>query len=123
MRLKQGIEGIARQVLHAIGMRVTVSTALMLFAVCPLVAQPYPSKPIKFILPLGAESPINAMARLAAPALSARVGPAGHRRKPTRRRGDDWYAGGRTGPARRVHPNIQQQQPRLGSADVEGSGL
>jgi len=74
MRLKQGIEGIARQVLHAIGMRVTVSTALMLSAVCPLVAQPYPSKPIKFILPLGAESPINAMARLAAPALSARVG-------------------------------------------------
>jgi tripartite-type tricarboxylate transporter receptor subunit TctC len=42
--------------------------------VCTSAAQPYPSKPIKFILPLGAESPITAMARLAAPALSARMG-------------------------------------------------
>jgi tripartite-type tricarboxylate transporter receptor subunit TctC len=74
MRPKQGAKGIVAHALHLIGTRVTVSMALMLSAVCASAAQPYPSKPIKFILPLGAESPIATVARLAAQALSARVG-------------------------------------------------
>jgi tripartite-type tricarboxylate transporter receptor subunit TctC len=37
-------------------------------------AQTYPNRTIKFVLPLAAGSPIDAMARVAAPALSARIG-------------------------------------------------
>jgi tripartite-type tricarboxylate transporter receptor subunit TctC len=56
------------------GAPVMFAAGVSLIAVCAASAQNYPSKPIKLILPLGAESPINAMARLAAPALSSRIG-------------------------------------------------
>src|SRR6476646_10584945 len=74
MRPKQDAKRFVGHALNAIGLRVAVSAALMLSTVCASTAQSYPSKPIKFVVPLGAESPITAMARLAAPALSARVG-------------------------------------------------
>src|SRR4051794_33263089 len=45
-----------------------------LIAIGTASAENYPSKPIKFVVPLGAASPITVMARLAAPALSARIG-------------------------------------------------
>src|SRR5262245_21970766 len=74
MRSRKGAKRIVVHALNLAGARVTVSVALMLSAVCASAAQPYPTKPIKLVVPLGAESPITAMARLAAPALSARVG-------------------------------------------------
>jgi tripartite-type tricarboxylate transporter receptor subunit TctC len=57
-----------------------VAFALPAFVVAGLAgvgassAQTHPSKPIKFIVPLASGSPIDAMARLAAPALSLRLG-------------------------------------------------
>jgi tripartite-type tricarboxylate transporter receptor subunit TctC len=45
-----------------------------LIALGPSSAQPYPSKLIKVVAPLAASSPISVMARLAAPALSSRLG-------------------------------------------------
>jgi tripartite-type tricarboxylate transporter receptor subunit TctC len=57
-----------------------IAIALPVLAIAGLVAAdesratPYPTKPIKIIVPLAPGSPIDAMARLAAPALSTQLG-------------------------------------------------
>jgi tripartite-type tricarboxylate transporter receptor subunit TctC len=50
------------------------AVGVSLIAVGSSSAQPYPSRLIKFVTPLAASSPISLMARLAAPALSSRLG-------------------------------------------------
>jgi tripartite-type tricarboxylate transporter receptor subunit TctC len=50
------------------------AAGLSLICIEPLVAQTYPSKVIKFVVPLAASSPIDVIARMIAPALSSRLG-------------------------------------------------
>jgi tripartite-type tricarboxylate transporter receptor subunit TctC len=60
--------------LGSIVLAAVAAVGASLIALGAASAETYPSKPIKFVVPLGAASPITVMARLAAPALSARVG-------------------------------------------------
>src|SRR4051794_25026442 len=73
MRTTPRMRTVMRGTLGCIGARMMTATGLSLVAVCAS-AQTYPTKPIKVVLPLAAGSPIDVMARLAAPALSSRVG-------------------------------------------------
>jgi tripartite-type tricarboxylate transporter receptor subunit TctC len=51
-----------------------VAIAALTFMAAASAAHDYPSKPVKFIVPLAAAGPPDVMARLSAPALSARIG-------------------------------------------------
>lgn len=53
---------------------IAAAVAISLIGASISCAQTYPSKPIKIVIPLTAGSPVDAMARLIAPALSARLG-------------------------------------------------
>jgi tripartite-type tricarboxylate transporter receptor subunit TctC len=63
-----------RYVLGAIAMPAFAAANAILIAAGAASAQAYPDKPIRLVLPLAAGSPIDAMARLTATALSARLG-------------------------------------------------
>src|SRR5450631_1827295 len=64
----------SRNLLGVIVVPAITAIALNLLAPGATSAQTYPSKPIKFVLPSTAGSPIDTLARLAASALSARLG-------------------------------------------------
>jgi tripartite-type tricarboxylate transporter receptor subunit TctC len=64
----------ARRVLGAILLQAAAAVGVSLTAASGSVAQPYPSKPLKLVLPLPAGSIVDVAARLVAPALSARLG-------------------------------------------------
>src|SRR5262249_18985499 len=51
-----------------------VATLGAVFAVAPTTAQPYPSRPVKIIVPTPAGGPVDVMARLLANALPAVLG-------------------------------------------------
>jgi tripartite-type tricarboxylate transporter receptor subunit TctC len=66
-----------KQIRNSVGSIVSssfVAVGVSLIAVGSASAQPYPSRLIKIVTPLAASSPISLMARLAAPALSSRLG-------------------------------------------------
>ena len=62
-----------RQTFIAFAVPLVAAAATSIFAGASS-AQTYPSKPIKFVVPLAAGGPPDVMARLTAPALSARLG-------------------------------------------------
>jgi tripartite-type tricarboxylate transporter receptor subunit TctC len=63
-----------RQVVVAFALPMLTAAVMSLSASSDASAEPYPSRVIKFIVPLAAGSPIDVIARLLAPALSARLG-------------------------------------------------
>jgi tripartite-type tricarboxylate transporter receptor subunit TctC len=63
----------ARNALGGIVLPVVVAVGVSLVAVGASSAQTYPSKLIKFVVPLSAGSPIDVIARIVAPALSSRL--------------------------------------------------
>jgi tripartite-type tricarboxylate transporter receptor subunit TctC len=62
-----------RDALRSIAPAAVVAVGACLIAVGPSHAQTYPSKVIKFVLPLSAGSPIDGIARIVAPPLSSRL--------------------------------------------------
>jgi tripartite-type tricarboxylate transporter receptor subunit TctC len=64
----------ARRSLSALVMPAAITAGAILIGAGPLLAQTYPNRAIKLVLPLAAGSPIDAMARLTASALSERLG-------------------------------------------------
>ena len=86
-----------RDLTHSIAVLAFAALGTSLIASSTSYAQNFPSKVIKFVLPLSAGSPIDVIARIVAPALSSRlkqsvisrIGPAVARllaREPSRRR-------------------------------------
>src|SRR4051812_41452798 len=59
--------------LGSIALPAVAAVGVSLMAAGPSIAQIYPSKLIKFVVPLSAGSPIDVLARIIAPALSARL--------------------------------------------------
>ncbi len=54
--------------------RTAMAIALLLGAAAPAASQPYPSKPIKLIVPVAAGGPLDTLARLAADKISGKLG-------------------------------------------------
>src|SRR5262245_35887223 len=61
-----------RDALNAIALTAVLMLGMCLVCAAGLRAQTYPSKLIKLVVPLSAGSPIDVLARIVAPALSAR---------------------------------------------------
>jgi tripartite-type tricarboxylate transporter receptor subunit TctC len=74
MVILRGISKRACQMLSARTLPAVVVLGASLFATAALSTEAYPSKPIKLVVPLAAGGPPDVMARLTAPALSARLG-------------------------------------------------
>jgi tripartite-type tricarboxylate transporter receptor subunit TctC len=74
MKISTATLKLAPGLLRAISLSVILAVGVSLITVGASWAQTYPSKLIKFVVPLAAGSPIDVIARLTAPALSARLG-------------------------------------------------
>src|SRR3954463_1740369 len=61
------------EALGSIALPAVAAVGVSLIAASPSIAQTYPSKLIKIVVPLSAGSPIDVLARIVAPGLSARL--------------------------------------------------
>ena len=113
---------LIRDTLGSIVWLAVAAVGVSFVAVGAASAQSYPSKPIRIVLPLAAGSPIDAMARLAATALSSRLGQPVIVENPRGGR-NDRQQGGRDRCTRWLHLVVRRLESRIRSVDVQESRL
>ena len=95
-------------------------TAASVVSTAPASAQSWPTQRVTVVVPFGAGSVTDILARIFAEEMGTALGPAGHRREPARARR---HRRRRQGHARRLHPDGHVQRPHRRGAGDEGRAV